>query len=476
MKLHILVVDDMPDMRETITLLLGDMHYVYEAGNESEALHIIERQTIHVILLDINLGNTSGIDLIPKIKQIDPDVKIIMITVESDPEIIITCLRAGAFDYQIKPLNRDKLLSAIQRAECEIELQVTKDYISWNTEEQSKEYQMIGNSLLMKNLYRKLEQIASVEINVLITGETGAGKELAARNLHRMGLRSKKPFFPVNCAAIPVNLVESELFGYEAGAFTGAKSRKKGMFELANSGTIFLDEISELNVEAQSKLLRVVQSGEFIRLSGTKIIKTDVQIYSSSNRNLEQWIKEGKFREDLYYRLKGIEVTVPPLRERREDIPLLVEHFIKKHSQKHKIPPKRIDLKVIEYMQNSCPWAGNVRELENFVLDMIALVKSNTISLKDITELITKDSESKEMHQYINQQLNSIPMTKAALEKVHKKISREISSLLYQNFLERLRTQFHGNITDIVKNSKIERTYLYRIINQSGLKPKDLKN
>lgn len=248
------------------------------------------------------------------------------------------------------------------------------------------------------------------------------------------------------------------------------------MFELANTGTIFLDEVSELSIEAQAKLLRVVQSGEFTRLGGTKIIKTDVQIYSSSNRNLEQWIKEGKFRDDLYYRLKEVEINVPPLRERREDTPLLVEHFIKKHSQNNKIQPKQIDIKAIEHIQNYCYWAGNIRELENFVLDMLVFVHSNRVLLKDILGLKTEDSNMKEIQPYINQKLNSIPMTKEALESVRKKINREISSLLYQNFIERLKTQFHGNITDIVKSSKIERTYLYRIINQSGLKPKDLKN
>lgn len=476
MKIHILVIDDEFTIRQTIKLILGEKYEILEAENGSQAFHILETVKIDLVLLDINLDGMSGIEILSKIRLFDPEILIIMVTVEREISKVVECMKLGATDYITKPFNETELETAIKRVQTELELKSTYNYLSWEANEQSKRFNLVGKSKAMMDLYNKLDQISKIDTSVLIIGETGTGKEMVARALHRLGPRSKKPFIPVNCAAIPVNLIESELFGYEHGAFTGAKERKKGIFELANGGTIFLDEISELSLEAQAKLLRVLQTGDFSRLGGTQIIYSDVVVYATINQDLEQLVHSGKFRIDLYYRLNVVELKVPSLNERQEDIPLLIKHFIEKYCDGLKFLPKPIDPIAVYYLQNKILWKGNVRELEHSVLRALIFSRGSKIELSDFSLPKTPKPSIQELQPFIVQQINSIPLTKQALESLRKALQLELSRLFDQQILERIKTQFQGNFSSAIKDIGIQRTYLYKIMNRIGVTPDQWKN
>ncbi len=379
----VLVVDDDPGVREAFRLALEDQYDLVEAADGRQALGVLRERPVDLVLLDIRLPEMDGIEVLERIKALDESVEVILVTAVKTVRTAVAAMKLGAFDYVTKPFDEDELLALIRRALERRSLQREVAFLRSELERRHDFDELVGQHPEMLKLYRLIGQAARTTATVLITGESGTGKELVARAIHRQGPRRERPFVAVNPAAFADTLVESELFGHEKGAFTGAHQRKLGRFELAQGGTLFLDEISSIKPELQAKLLRVLQEREIERVGGTRPIPIDVRFIAATNVDLRQAVAEGKFREDLYYRLSVMPVTVPPLRRRREDIPLLVAHFVRRFSQALNrridgFTPEALDV-LAQYA-----WPGNVRELQNIVERLVAVAEGPTIGVNDL--------------------------------------------------------------------------------------------
>lgn len=382
MKPLILVVDDEEGIRETLSEILQDEGcQVITASTGEEALDIFKKELPDLVLLDIWLPGMDGIDTLREIKNIKRDVPVIMISGHGTIEIAVKATKMGAFDFLEKPLSLNRVVIASKNALALSSLERENRDLK---EDINKRWKLIGESDKMKSLRSQIEIAAKSSSRVLITGESGSGKELVARLLHGLSNRASKPFIEVNCAAIPQELIESEMFGHEKGSFTGAFERKKGKFELADGGTLFLDEIGDMSLQTQAKVLRVIETQEFQRVGGSANIKVDVRIIAATNKDLPAEVRKGTFREDLFFRLNVIPISVPPLRERKEDIPLLVDYFIKTISEEYGQRPKNITLEAIKRLQNY-QWPGNVRELRNTLERLLIMTQSAVITEKDIS-------------------------------------------------------------------------------------------
>ncbi len=376
----ILVVDDDSGVRESFRLILEDRYDLLEAVDGKQALDRLRTSPIDLVLLDIRLPEMDGIEVLERMKSVDDGVEVILVTAVKTVRTAVDAMKLGAFDYLTKPFDEDELLAIIRRALEKRSLEREVAFLRSELARQHDFDELIGQHPEMQKLYRLISQVARTTTTVVITGESGTGKELIARAIHRQGPRRDKPFVAVNPAALSDTLIESELFGHEKGAFTGAYQRKLGRFELAQGGTLFLDEISSLKPELQAKLLRVLQEREVERVGGTRPVRVDARIIVATNVDLRQAVADGKFREDLYYRLSVVPIAVAPLRDRREDVPLLVAHFVRRYTQAFN---KRLEgltpdaLKVLR----DYPWPGNVRELQNVVLRDTA-----SLPLKQATE------------------------------------------------------------------------------------------
>jgi two-component system response regulator AtoC len=375
----ILVVDDEKSILEGFRLFLTKEYEVLLASTGEEAIKHVKSKRPNVVLLDVILPDINGIDVLRKIKKIDEHIEVIMITGVNDLRTAIDALQLGAYDYCLKPFNVNEISVVIKKA---IENQSMKKEITYRrlieTEQSINFNNIIGESIKMKQVYEIMEVMSKSDTTVLITGESGTGKELVAKAIHFNGTRANKPFITVNCSAIPENLLESELFGYEKGAFTGAITQKIGKFELAHQGTIFLDEIGSLKLEMQAKILRVLQEKEFERVGGTHPIKIDVRIISATNSDLQEAVQQGQFREDLYYRLNVVPIHLPPLRERKEDIPLIANHFLNIYNQKFNKNIKGFTSHAMKILQEYY-WPGNVRELQNIIERVVVLAKDENV-------------------------------------------------------------------------------------------------
>src|SRR5207245_1607481 len=362
----VLVVDDDHGVRESFRLILEDRYEVLEAADGRQALERLRASPVDLVLLDIRLPEMDGIEVLERIKAVDDGVEVILVTAVKTVRIAVDAMKLGAFDYLTKPFDEDELLSLIHRALEKRSLEREVAFLRSELARQHDFDELIGQHPEMQKLYRLISQVARTTTAVVISGESGTGKELIARAIHRQGPRRDKPFVAVNPAALSDSLVESELFGHEKGAFTGAFQRKLGRFELAQGGTLFLDEIATLRPELQAKLLRVLQEREIERVGSGRAIKIDVRIIAATNVDLTEAVARGGFRDDLYYRLNVVHLAVPPLRARREDIPLLVRHFIRRFNHEF---GKRIDGPTPEALAALCAygWPGNVRELQNVV-------------------------------------------------------------------------------------------------------------
>lgn len=364
---RILVVDDEESQREMVGGFLEKQGYsVSLADSGEEALKQGQDKFFEIALVDLKMPGMNGIELLSKLKEINPEIQVIVMTAYGTIETAVEAMRKGAFHYVNKPIDLEELNVNIKKALESHQVLAENRYLKEQLEEKYKDLKIIGQSKAIQDVLSTVARVAKSDTTVLIRGESGTGKELVARAVHTLSQRASQKFITLSCAAIPETLLESELFGYEKGAFTGAARRKEGRFELADSGTLFLDEIGDLSLETQIKLLRVIETQEFERLGGNETIKVNVRIISATNQDLENKIKEKSFREDLYYRLNVVSIFISPLRERKEDIIPLVDHFIQKYNQK---TGKKIQgiTKEAKDILLSYPWPGNVRELENVI-------------------------------------------------------------------------------------------------------------
>ena len=377
----ILVVDDELSMREFLKILLDKEGYeVSTASEASSAIDLIKAQNFDLVVSDIKMPGMGGLTLLEKIKEINSSLPVIMITAFASPENAVIAMRSGAFDYITKPFKVDEIIKIVRSA-ISAPFPASTDTISSDTESFEG---IIGNSQEMLKIFNLISRIAPTPASILIYGDSGTGKELVAQAIHNLSTVQHKPFVPITCSAIPESLLESELFGHVKGAFTGAISNKIGLFELADGGSVFLDEIGELTPLIQTKLLRVLQERELKRVGGTETIKVNVRIIAATNKDLEEEIIEGRFREDLYYRLAVVPLRVPPLRERKGDVPLLVKHFLKKFSDKMGKNVQEISSYAMKVLMEY-DYPGNVRELENIIERGVALEASNIILPESLT-------------------------------------------------------------------------------------------
>ncbi|MCG2722190.1 MAG: sigma-54 dependent transcriptional regulator [Thermodesulfovibrionales bacterium] len=392
MKRHkgkILIVEDEKSMREILKILLEEENYTVSTASEGlEGLASIEKDIFDLVITDMKMPGADGFEVLKKVKEISPETMVIMITAFGTTETAIQAMKLGAYDYIHKPFNIEEIRLIVKKA---IEKKRLSEELSLLRQKVETAYSLeniIGKSPGMQELFKLIPRIAQSNSNVLITGESGSGKELFANALHTLSGRKDKNLVAINCAAFPEGLLESELFGYMKGSFTGASSNKQGLFEIADTGSIFLDEIGEMPLNLQVKLLRVLENGTFRRLGGTTDIRVDVRIISATNKELKEEISAGRFREDLYYRLNVVPIHIPPLRERQEDIPLLVDHFLAKiPSQAKIITPAAMKL-LVQYA-----WKGNVRELENVLQRISLLVDNSEITPHDLPPEITETGE-----------------------------------------------------------------------------------
>ena len=391
----ILIVEDEKAISGVLESILSDELPDYEfviAEDGLEGLKQIEKEDFTLVVSDIKMPKLSGTELLKQALQIKPDTTFVMISGHADIDTAVDCLKIGAYDFISKPIDINRLITSVKNALDKRILQKTNQNLKVeNTtlkKKVNKKYQMIGESPALKKIQDMIEKVAASDARVLITGPNGAGKELVAHAIHAQSDRSKGPMIEVNCAAIPSDLIESELFGHVKGSFTGAIKDKQGKFELANNGTIFLDEIGDMPLIAQAKVLRALQESKVSPVGSDKEIRVDVRILAATNKNMKQEIESGKFREDLYHRLSVIEIYVPPLDERKEDIKMLVEHFSKIISEEHGTVKKEFDEQAIKSLENFS-WTGNIRELRN-VVERLIILGSNPVSADDVASFVRK--------------------------------------------------------------------------------------
>jgi DNA-binding NtrC family response regulator len=381
---QILLIDDETHNREALSLLLGHAGYQVQTAESGEvALDILRRTPFEIVITDLFLPGVSGIDILKHVKEESPRTSVILITGNASAETAVEAMKQGAFDYVTKPLNFEKLKLLVAKALEKSRLVAENQYLRQQLRGKYKFDNIIGNSPAMQQVFRRMEKIVHTDSTILILGESGTGKELVAKAIHFNGPRREKPFVAINCGAIPAELLESELFGHMRGSFTGAVADKPGKFEAANGGTIFLDEIGTMPMHLQMKLLRVLQEHEVERVGSSRKIKLDVRVISATNANLEEEVRKGNFREDLYYRLNVIPIPLPPLRERREDIPVLARHFLQKSCSEMARPLMSLAPAALRALQ-AYDWPGNVREMENVVERSVALTDGEVIEQADL--------------------------------------------------------------------------------------------
>jgi DNA-binding NtrC family response regulator len=383
---RVLVVDDEQIIRESLSFILQKEGYeVADAPNGQEAYKKVSENPPDIVITDIEMPGMKGVDLLEKISQVSPQTFVIIITAYGSIETAIKALRMGAYDYILKPLDFDELVLRLRRLVEFKRLALENQMLRQEINREYDFHNLVGQSAVMKKVFATIERVSHSDGTVLITGKSGTGKELVARAIHHNSVRKQNRFVPVNCGAIPDNLFESELFGHKKGAFTDAVSDKDGMFKTANGGTLFLDEVSETPLHLQVKLLRAIEQKEITPVGGTTPLKIDVRIIAATNQNLAERVEQGKFRDDLYYRLNVIEINLPSLSERREDVPLLVQHFVEKFRSEMGKAIKGVDNKVMHILMNRT-WKGEVRELQNVIERAMIFCDGEYITMKELPE------------------------------------------------------------------------------------------
>jgi two-component system nitrogen regulation response regulator NtrX len=438
----ILVVDDEPQILQTISGLLQDEDFEVLTAPEGEAaLKVVREEIPDLVLLDIALPGRDGLEILKDLKDQHPTLPVIMISAYGSVENAVKATRLGAYDFIEKPPHADKILLSVRNA---LEMVRLSEENRRLRQQAAPVREIIGKSEAIQQLREKLRLVAPTPASVLITGENGTGKELVARALHFLSRRSHRPFVEVNCAAIPEDLIESELFGHEKGAFTGATSRRQGKFDLAHEGTLFLDEIGDMSLKTQAKILRILEEQRFERVGGSRPIQVDARVVAATNKNLEGEIDKGTFREDLYHRINVIPLHVPPLRERREDIPLLAQHFLKELAQDNEAPQKTLTSRALEVL-TAQPWPGNVRELKNFIWRVFLLTPQPVIDADDLP---------------LEQDTTSLAGNVSALLTLPD--FREARGRFEREFLRRKLEEHGGSVSATAEAIGLERSHLYR--------------
>lgn len=458
-KPRILVIDDDNDFLQDFVMLLSKDYECATAENSAAAYPMLTSFNPKAILLDLMLGDENGLDVLARLQQFDETIPVIMITDYGSVETAVKAMQMGAYDYITKSPNMQELNLIIEKSIRQRLAKLESTHLkeaSW-----SRYHTMVGTSRVMGELMEKVILYARHPANILLTGENGTGKELVARHIHRFSNHKNAPFVAINCAAIPRELAESELFGHEKGAFTGAEKRKFGVFELAGDGVLFMDEITELDLDIQAKLLRVLQEREFCRLGGSGNIKTSAKVIAASNYDLEKAVKDGKMRQDLYYRLEVLPIHVPPLRDRKEDIPLLVNHFLETECADMKIPTKYCSDEVLAFLQDY-HWPGNIRQLRNVITRAVILCQNDIIDLQHLDPIIRNEPrESRNTHESI------IPKTWDEMDKMRKKAADVASRKIEKRYVEALLARHNGNISSASREIGISRTNLHKLIQRS---------
>lgn len=394
MKFNILIIDDEKNIREGLGAALEmDGYTVFLAADGKQGLEILERGDIDLVITDLKMPEVSGEEILAKVTGETPGIPVIVLTGHGTIDSAVDAMRKGAYDFLTKPVNLDRLSLLVKRALERREISLQNSVYRKEIEGKTTFENMIGKSHEIQKVFDLVKKVAPSKASVLITGESGVGKEMIANALHNLSPRKDKPFIKVHCAALSDSLLESELFGHEKGAFTGAIAMKRGRFELAHEGTIFLDEIGEISQNVQVKLLRVIQERKFERVGGEETLDVDVRIIAATNRNLEEEIKKGNFREDLYYRLNVVNINVPPLRERKDDIPIMVNNFIRKFSKENNKNITSVDTKAKNALY-SYDWPGNIRELRNCIEGAVVIAEGSTLRLEDLPPAVRKSQEN----------------------------------------------------------------------------------
>ncbi len=461
-KIKVLIVDDEPELRKSVTsnLMLSEAFNfdIHEAENGLQALEKVHNEDWDLVLMDVRMPEMNGLDALNAIKEKNPRTFVVLMTAHSNLQDAVEAIKHGAYDYLPKPVEGEKLNQIVAKA-VEAQDMVSTLAISNPIFDDDIDSEFVGRTQKMRDIFDLIYKLCNVDTTVLVRGENGTGKELVARAIHYNSSRKSGPFVAINCGAIPETLMESELFGHEKGAFTGASERKIGKFQLANQGTIFLDEIGELKPDMQVKLLRVLQERAFVPVGSNREIKTSARIIAATNRNLEKLIQDGRFREDLFYRLNVMPIFLPPLRERMDDIPALVEHFIKKFEKLHKRSIRGIRKETLEILKHY-PWPGNIRELENVIEHTFVIENSDQI------------------------QISSLPQNvRDAQKKITVDAGMKVSSPLdFELFKEKMEKEFiisalkanQGRINQTVAQANIPKNTLLRKIKKYNINVKDL--
>ncbi len=468
MPAKLLVVDDEANLRKVLAATLQREGYeVVQAADGAQAIELFDRGGIDVVVSDLVMPRVGGFEVLKHVLDRAPDVPVILITAHGTVDSAVSAIKAGAFDYITKPFEQEELKQVIGKAARHHDLS-RSSVVASPLDGERPAARIVGSSPAIVELYRVIEKVSDTPSTVLVTGESGTGKELVAQALHAGSSRRSKPLIKINCAAIPKDLMESELFGYERGAFTGAVASKPGRFELADGGTLFLDEIGEIPIEMQVKLLRALQESEFERVGGVKTLKVDVRLIAATNRDLQKEIAAGRFREDLYYRLNVVPISLPPLRERRDDIPLLVQSFLDKYNRKLNKRIEGIEPEAVEALQ-AHNWPGNIRELENLMERTVLFCEGDRIEVEDLPESIRRAAGL------------AVPVPAATTvagpaavatvpDASMKDIVKEAAAALERDLITKALEETGGNVTQAAKKLKISRKSLQNKMKEFGLR------
>ena len=449
----ILVVDDEESICQTLGGILKDEgHEVITAVSGEDALRVVDEDPPNLVLLDIWLPGIDGIEVLKAIKAGHPQIQVIIMSGHGTIETAVKATRLGAFDFIEKPLSLEKVILVVNHALEMVRLEEENLFLKQKV---SHEYELTGQSGPIQDLMEMIGIVAPTNAWILIMGENGTGKELVARSIHRQSRRAQKSFIEVNCAAIPEDLIESELFGHEKGAFTGATAMKRGKFDLANEGTIFLDEVADMSLKAQAKVLRILQEKKFERVGGNKLIPTDVRVLAATNKDLEKEMEEGRFRQDLYYRLNVIPLRIPPLRDRKEDISLLVAQFIEDFALKEGEPEKEVTDEVLAVLMKH-NWPGNVRELKNIIERLVIMTPARVISKFDLFPLFGEGKQE----------------TVLTEPEIANDSFRAAKQDFERQYIIRKLREFDGNISKTAEAIGLERSNLHKKIRSYGLEVK----